>query len=94
VLVAATVALHGIDGLILATLLSGLLLVAAGLLRFGTFTRFIPFPVTVSFTAGIAVIIFASQIKGLPGLSLDHEPGELLLKLPVSGRCGSSSSSA
>ena len=71
------------DGLILATFLSGLLLVAAGFLRFGTFIKFVPFPVTVGFTAGIAVIIFASQIKELLGLSLDHEPGELLKKLPV-----------
>ena len=83
VLVAATVAQHGIEGLILATFLSGLMLVAAGLLRFGTFIKFVPFPVTVGFTAGIAVIIFASQIKELLGLSLDHEPGELLGKVPV-----------
>ncbi|WP_366657896.1 SulP family inorganic anion transporter [Fodinicurvata sp. EGI_FJ10296] len=83
VLVAATVAQHGIDGLILATFLSGLMLVAVGFLRFGTFIKFVPFPVTVGFTAGIAVIIFASQIKDLFGLTLDHEPGELLEKIPV-----------
>jgi SulP family sulfate permease len=65
VLVAATVAEHGVDGLILATLLSGALLVAAGLLRLGTFVRFIPYPVTVGFTAGIAAIIFASQLVPL-----------------------------
>lgn len=81
VLVAATVSQYGMDGLILATFLSGLMLTAAGLLRLGTFIKFIPFPVTVGFTAGIAVIIFASQIKELFGLSLDHEPGELLEKL-------------
>lgn len=83
VLVAATVAQHGLDGLILATFLSGLMLAAAGFLRLGTFIKFIPFPVTVGFTAGIAVIIFASQIKELLGLTLDHEPGELLEKLPA-----------
>lgn len=83
VLVAATVAQHGMDGLILATFLSGLMLAAVGFLRFGTFIKFIPFPVTVGFTAGIAVIIFASQIKDLFGLTLDHEPGELLEKIPV-----------
>ncbi|EEE48113.1 C4-dicarboxylic acid transporter DauA (plasmid) [Labrenzia sp. THAF191b] len=81
VLVAATVSQHGMDGLILATFLSGLMLTAAGFLRLGTFIKFIPFPVTVGFTAGIAIIIFASQIKELFGLSLDHEPGELLEKL-------------
>ena len=83
VLVAATVAQHGIEGLILATFLSGLMLAAVGFLRLGTFIKFIPFPVTVGFTAGIAVIIFASQIKELFGLTLDHEPGELLEKLPA-----------
>ena len=83
VLVAATVAQHGMDGLILATFLSGLMLAAVGFLRLGTFIKFIPFPVTVGFTAGIAVIIFASQVKELLGLSLDHEPGELLAKVPA-----------
>lgn len=83
VLVAATVAQHGMDGLILATFLSGLMLAAVGFLRLGTFIKFIPFPVTVGFTAGIAVIVFASQIKELFGLTLDHEPGELLEKLPA-----------
>lgn len=83
VLVAATVTQHGMEGLILATFLSGLMLAAVGFLRLGTFIKFIPFPVTVGFTAGIAVIIFASQIKELFGLTLDHEPGELLEKLPA-----------
>lgn len=83
VLVAATVAQHGIEGLILATFLSGVIMAAAGLLRLGTFIKFIPFPVTVGFTAGIAVIIFTSQIRELLGLSLTDEPGELLEKLPA-----------
>lgn len=83
VLVAATVAQHGMDGLILATFLSGLMLAAIGFLRLGTFIKFIPFPVTVGFTAGIAVIIFASQLKELFGLTLEHEPGELLAKIPA-----------
>ena len=84
VLVAATVAQHGMDGLILATFLSGILLAAVGFLRLGTFIKFIPFPVTVGFTAGIAVIIFASQVKDLLGLTLTvPEPGPLLQKIPV-----------
>ena len=84
VLVSATVAQHGMDGLILATFLSGFLLAAVGFLRLGTFIKFIPFPVTVGFTAGIAVIIFASQIKDLLGLTLSvPEPGPLLQKIPV-----------
>ncbi|MHA6688114.1 SulP family inorganic anion transporter [Mesorhizobium sp. A556] len=81
VLVSATVAQHGVDGLLLATLLSGFILLAIGLLRLGTFIKYIPYPVTVGFTAGIAIIIFASQIKDLFGLTLEKEPGPLLPKL-------------
>ena len=84
VLVAATVQAHGMDGLILATLLSGLMLAALGLFRLGAFIKFIPYPVTVGFTAGIAAIIFASQIRELFGLTLPAgEPGPLAEKLPV-----------
>ncbi|ABK44242.1 sulphate transporter [Magnetococcus marinus MC-1] len=84
VLVAATVQAHGMDGLILATLLSGLILAILGFFRLGTYIKFIPYPVTVGFTAGIAAIIFASQIKELLGLTLTtSEPGPLLEKLPV-----------
>src|SRR5271163_2157744 len=84
VLVAATVQQHGMDGLILATILSGIILMGIGFLRLGTYIKFIPYPVTVGFTAGIAVIIFASQIKDLLGLTLSgREPGELLPKLEV-----------
>ena len=82
VLVSATVARHGIDGLILAVFISGLLLIAAGYLRLGKYIKFIPYPVTVGFTAGIAVIIFASQLSELFGLTLPgKEPGPLVEKL-------------
>jgi sulfate permease, SulP family len=84
VLVAAIIQTHGVQGLLLATLLAGVLLLAIGLLRLGTYIKFIPYPVTVGFTAGIAVIIFASQIKDLLGLTLGGpEPGALLDKLPA-----------
>ncbi|MBK5948285.1 sodium-independent anion transporter [Rhodobium orientis] len=84
VLVATTVQTHGMDGLLIATILSGLMLVAIGFLRLGTYIKFVPYPVTVGFTAGIAVIIFSSQIKDLLGLTLaSPEPGPLLEKLPV-----------
>ncbi|MBA3911081.1 MAG: sodium-independent anion transporter [Rhodobacter sp.] len=82
VLVSACVIAVGLEGLILATFLSGLFLIAAGALRLGTYIRYIPYPVTVGFTAGIAVIIFASQIREMIGLSLPGaEPAELLQKL-------------
>jgi SulP family sulfate permease len=82
VLVSATVQAHGVDGLILATMMSGVMLAAIGYARLGTFVKFIPYPVTVGFTAGIAVIIFSSQIGELFGLTLSGpEPGEFIPKL-------------
>jgi len=83
VLVAATVQQHGMDGLILATILSGVMLTAVGYLRLGAYIKFIPYPVTVGFTAGIAVTIFSTEIKPLLGLSFTGaEPGPLVEKLP------------
>jgi SulP family sulfate permease len=77
VLVASTVHLHGIEGLVLATFLSGLMLAAGGVLRLGNLIRLIPAPVTVGFTVGIAVIILASQMRDLLGLTLEGgEPAE------------------
>jgi SulP family sulfate permease len=84
VLVAATVERHGIDGLILATALSGIIMIAGGFLRIGSSIKLIPYPVTVGFTAGIAVIILASQVKDLFGLTLPgKEPGDLLPKIKM-----------
>ncbi|MDG4875292.1 SulP family inorganic anion transporter [Mesorhizobium sp. WSM4935] len=82
VLVASTVDRHGVDGLILATLIAGMFLIAAGYLRLGTYIKFIPYPVTVGFTAGIAVIILSSQMHDLFGLTLPgKEPGDLVPRL-------------
>ncbi|MCJ9430504.1 SulP family inorganic anion transporter [Kordiimonas marina] len=84
ILVAATGARHGIDGLLLTTLMAGVFLLAIGFLQLGTYIKFIPYPVTVGFTAGIAVIIFASQVSSLLGLQITGaEPGPILKKLPV-----------
>lgn len=82
VLVAATVAQHGIEGMLLATIMAGFILMALGFLRLGTYVKYIPYPVTVGFTAGIAVIIFASQVKELFGLTLTgQEPGPIIPKI-------------
>jgi SulP family sulfate permease len=82
VLVALTAERHGAEGVILATMMAGFILMAAGFLRLGTYIKFIPYPVTVGFTAGIAVIIFASQLKDLLGIRLaTREPGALIPKL-------------
>ncbi|MBV8923862.1 MAG: STAS domain-containing protein [Bradyrhizobium sp.] len=87
VLVAVTVDRQGVDGVILATLMAGFILIAVGFLRIGTYIKFIPYPVTVGFTAGIAVIIFASQLKDLLGITLTaKEPGALVPKLEALAR--------
>jgi SulP family sulfate permease len=72
------IAVHGYDGLVLATLLAGLILVAAGLARLGKLIRFVPHPVVTGFTAGIAVIIASSQVKDFLGLPLATAPAEFV----------------
>lgn len=82
VLVASIIERHGIDGLILATAMAGFMLIAIGVFKLGTYIKYIPHPVTIGFTAGIAVIIAASQIVDLLGLTLaGREPAALLPKL-------------
>ncbi len=82
VLLASIIDRHGFDGLLLVTLMAGIILLGVGLLRLGTYIKYVPHPVTVGFTAGIAVIIFVSQIKELLGLQLPGaEPAELVPKL-------------
>jgi SulP family sulfate permease len=84
VLVAATVAKYGLDGLLLTILLSGVMLTFLGLSRLGSLIRHIPHAVTEGFTCGIAIVILASQLKDLGGLTLTTaEPGLLLPKLVV-----------
>ncbi|MBS4083170.1 MAG: SulP family inorganic anion transporter, partial [Rhizobiales bacterium] len=85
VLVSATVERHGYEGLVLATAMAGLIMLALGLCRLGSYIRHIPFTVTVGFTAGIALIIFASQLRDLLGIELAKEPGPLGAKLAAIG---------
>ncbi|SMH46320.1 SulP family inorganic anion transporter [Azospirillum agricola] len=80
VVVFNVIAQHGFDGLVVATLMAGAMLVAAGLLRLGTWIKYIPQPVVTGFTAGIAVIIFSSQVKDLFGLDIGTVPAEFLAK--------------
>ncbi len=68
----------GYGGLILCTLLAGLMLIAAGLLRLGALMKYMPQPVITGFTAGIAVSIFSSQIKDALGLKMDQVPAEFI----------------
>ncbi|KJS43883.1 MAG: hypothetical protein VR70_02235 [Rhodospirillaceae bacterium BRH_c57] len=74
VIVFAIVHDHGYDGLVIATLMAGILLVLFGLARLGTFIKYIPYPVVTGFTAGIALIIFSSQVVEILGLRLEDEP--------------------
>src|SRR6476659_2895714 len=80
VLVAATATKFGLEWLLLTVFLSGFMLTLIGLLRLGSLIRYIPHAVTVGFTWGIAVTIFASQLKDLGGLKL---PGADSLKMPA-----------
>jgi sulfate permease, SulP family len=85
VLIYSIVQRQGYDGLVLATMMAGVIMLVVGFMRWGTYIKYIPYPVTVGFTAGIATIIFASQIKELLGLDVAKEPAELVPKLAALG---------
>lgn len=75
-IVAGIVATDGIDGLVAATLIAGVLLVAMGLLKLGTIIRFVPYTITTGFTAGIAVTIVIGQLKDFFGLGVPCGHGD------------------
>jgi len=78
VIVYGIVQRFGIDGLIIATMMAGVILVVLGVARLGAAIKFIPHPVVVGFTSGIAVIIFSSQVKDFLGLRLSTLPAEFV----------------
>ncbi len=80
VIVYGIVQKYGIDGLIVATMMAGVMLVALGVARFGAAIKFIPHPVITGFTSGIAVIIFSSQIKDFLGLRMEAVPPDFIDK--------------
>jgi len=80
VIVYGIIVKYGVDGLIVATIIAGIILIIIGLLRFGTIIQFIPYPVIVGFTSGIALIIFSSQINDLFGLGIKKVPAEFIEK--------------
>lgn len=80
VVVFNVIAAHGYDGLVIATLMAGVMLVVAGFFRLGTWIKYIPQPVITGFTAGIAVIIFSSQVRDLFGLGIEKVPGDFVEK--------------
>lgn len=71
---------HGVDGLIIATFMAGIILVLFGLLRFGSLIKYIPYPITVGFTSGIAVTLFSTQVKDFLGISMTKTPSEFIPK--------------
>ncbi len=71
---------YGIDGLVIATLMAGIILIIFGLLRFGSLIKYISYPITVGFTAGIAVTLFSTQVKDFLGLAINKVPSEFLPK--------------
>lgn len=80
-IVAGIVAEKGIDGLAIATIMAGILLVVMGLLRFGGLIKYIPHTITTGFTSGIAVTIVIGQLKDFFGLTFSHSPVETIDKL-------------
>ncbi len=80
VIVYGIVQTHGVDGLMAATLMAGVLLVAMGLAGFGSLIKYIPHPVTVGFTSGIAVVILSSQVRDLLGLPMASVPADFFAK--------------
>ncbi|NTW56098.1 MAG: sulfate permease [Chlorobiaceae bacterium] len=71
---------YGINGLLVATMMAGVILVLMGIAQFGSLIKFIPYPVIVGFTSGIAVIIFSSQVKDFLGLETGPLPGDFIGK--------------
>ena len=73
----------GIEGLTVATLLAGIFLIMMGVMRLGTVIKFIPYPIIVGFTSGIALTIFTTQVKDLFGMTIEKMPGDFLSKWVV-----------
>jgi SulP family sulfate permease len=85
VIVYRIVQTYGYDGLIVATILAGVILIIMGLARFGTLLKFVPYPLTVGFTSGIALIIFSSQVGDFFGLRIQNLPADFVEKWVVLG---------
>ena len=78
VIVYGIVAQYGISGLIVATVLAGIILVLMGIFKLGSIIKFIPYPIVVGFTSGIAVVIFSTQVKDFLGLQIENLPSEFI----------------
>lgn len=83
VIVFGIVTKHGIEGLVIATFLAGLIMIFMGICRLGSVIKYIPYPITSGFTSGIAVVIFSSQIKDFFGLKIEEIPANFIGKWTV-----------
>ena len=83
VIVAGIIEQYGIQGLTVATLMAGVFLIGFGLLRLGTIIKYIPYPIIVGFTSGIAVTIFTTQVKDLLGMQISSVPSDFIEKWVV-----------
>src|SRR5437762_9128743 len=81
VIVYGIIAKYGLDNLSICTVLAGVILLVMGATGMGTMIKFIPYPVTMGFTCGIAVLIFSTQIKDFFGLKLDIAPADFVEKV-------------
>ena len=86
VVIAAIVAAHGVDGLFMCTMMAGVLLVIMGATSMGSAVKFIPRPVIIGFTNGIAVLIASTQIRDFFGLQIDKIPGVFWLRIATLAR--------
>lgn len=77
---------YGIEGLAIATVIAGIILLLMGALKLGTIIKFIPYPIVVGFTSGIALTIFTTQMKDLFGLTMDHVPADFISKWIAYGK--------
>ncbi|QGU96802.1 sulfate permease [Clostridium bovifaecis] len=80
VIVFGIISKYGIDGLIVSTIMAGIMMILMGIFRFGKMIKFIPYPITTGFTSGIALTIFSTQIKDFFGLAIDNIPSEFISK--------------
>lgn len=80
VIVFGIVATHGVEGLVISTFMAGFIIIGLGLAKIGNYLKFVPYPLIVGFTSGIAVIIFSSQMNDLFGMNIEKVPGDFIGK--------------
>ncbi len=83
VIVYGVLSKYGLNGLLISTFLSGILLILFGILRLGSLLKYFPYPLVVGFTSGIAVVIFSTQVRDALGLEIDKIPSDFIAKWQV-----------